>query len=203
MSNLRLEFGTFDPFYVLCPLQVFHTCISTLSNDITNNAIGFESIFPKQFVARKKKTIQCSSFFWVPFDCQPCLVRNPVGFVLVIVNNVIFRFVAREKKNPFFIGASMFRNTDIFSQKRRKDNFFLRSAIAKMIVSEVQFVVSNWFVLVYYIKHYNAYLLLKTSTKFRVDKVGEEFFQIFDTLLNIINFIRVIDSSRQMTHKPR
>lgn len=63
MSNLRLEFGTFDPFYVLCPLQVFHTCISTLSNDITNNAIGFESIFPKQFVARKKKLFNVQVFF--------------------------------------------------------------------------------------------------------------------------------------------
>lgn len=106
-------------FYVSSSLQVSPTaCISTASNDITNNAFGFDSIFPKKTFVARKKSCSLFKFRFLPFDCQPCLVGNPVGFVLVIVNNVIFRFIARKKKIPFFIGASMFSNTDIFGQKR-------------------------------------------------------------------------------------
>lgn len=47
-----------------------------------------------------------------------------------------------------------------------------------------------------------ANLFIKTPTDFRVDKMREIFYQIFNALLHIVHFVRVINGCSEMSNKP-
>lgn len=134
-----------------------------------------------------RKKLWFTLTFWVLTMFE--WISNQVGLGHFHCNFSVFHL---RKEIPILLWLPIFPQCEHSSQAVLKTLFFPVSKVECLFTRSTHIRIRFKYI----------YLLLKTTAQFGIDEISKVFFQVFDSLLHIVDFIRIIDGRCKMSYKP-